>query len=211
MDADGNEIGTIDLKLVSTTEATNKGVDLLMVCDADSTILTSVYSTLFDANGEEREELEISPGWNDLLLIENITMPTRDEISSRRVQLIEAAIATFCTAGIVVADEPSLELGIEEWRLLGFKRIVESPFVYRDQTRLNPYQRSNIDAFGESRYTCGACGEEVVVPVDPSQGLSQEYVEDCPVCCRANVIRVDIDDDGEVVVWAELEQDEDGD
>jgi hypothetical protein len=43
------------------------------------------------------------------------------------------------------------------------------------------------------------------VPIDLSQGEEQEYVEDCPVCCRANVIRVEIDDEGEARVWAELE------
>jgi hypothetical protein len=57
----------------------------------------------------------------------------------------------------------------------------------------------------EATYICGACGEEVVIPVDLSQGGEQEYVEDCPVCCQANVIRVEIDDDGEISAWAELE------
>jgi hypothetical protein len=57
----------------------------------------------------------------------------------------------------------------------------------------------------EATYICGACGEEIVIPVDLSQGHQQEYVEDCPVCCRANVIRVEVDTDGEVSAWAELE------
>jgi DNA-directed RNA polymerase subunit RPC12/RpoP len=57
----------------------------------------------------------------------------------------------------------------------------------------------------EASYICGACGEEIVVPIDLSQGDQQQYVEDCPVCCRANVIRVEVDPDGEVSVWAELE------
>jgi len=59
----------------------------------------------------------------------------------------------------------------------------------------------------EASYICGACGEEIVVPLDLSQGSSQEYVEDCPVCCRANVIHVEIDDDGNARVWSEPEQD----
>ena len=58
----------------------------------------------------------------------------------------------------------------------------------------------------ESTYLCDACGEEIVIPIDPSAGSSQEYVEDCPVCCRANVIHVEIDEDGEARVWAEPEQ-----
>jgi len=57
----------------------------------------------------------------------------------------------------------------------------------------------------EATYVCGACGEEIVVPIDLSQGDEQEYVEDCPVCCRANTIHVEIDADGEASVWAELE------
>ena len=57
----------------------------------------------------------------------------------------------------------------------------------------------------ETTYICGACGEEVVIPVDLSQGDEQEYVEDCPVCCRANVIHLEVDADGEISAWAELE------
>jgi DNA replicative helicase MCM subunit Mcm2 (Cdc46/Mcm family) len=61
----------------------------------------------------------------------------------------------------------------------------------------------------EASYVCDSCGEEIVVPVDASAGESQEYVEDCPVCCRPNVIHVAIDPDGDIRVWAEAEQDPD--
>jgi hypothetical protein len=57
----------------------------------------------------------------------------------------------------------------------------------------------------EATYICDACGEEIVIPVDPTAGSSQEYVEDCPVCCRASVIHVEIDEDGDVRVRAEPE------
>ncbi len=57
----------------------------------------------------------------------------------------------------------------------------------------------------DASYICDACGEEIVVPIDVSAGSSQEYVEDCPVCCRPNVIRIEVDEDGEVRVWAEGE------
>ena len=59
----------------------------------------------------------------------------------------------------------------------------------------------------EATYICDACGEEIVVPVDLSAGSSQEYVEDCPVCCRANVICLEIDENGLAHVWSEAEQD----
>lgn len=57
----------------------------------------------------------------------------------------------------------------------------------------------------EASYICGECGEEIVIPVDLSAGPSQQYVEDCPVCCRANVISVEVDDNGDARAWAELE------
>jgi len=56
----------------------------------------------------------------------------------------------------------------------------------------------------EASYLCDACGEEIVIPVDFTAGDSQEYVEDCPVCCRPNVIHVDIFD-GETRIWSEAE------
>jgi hypothetical protein len=54
----------------------------------------------------------------------------------------------------------------------------------------------------EASYICDACGEEIVIPLDPSAGASQEYVEDCPVCCRPNVIHVEFEELGESRVWA---------
>ena len=57
----------------------------------------------------------------------------------------------------------------------------------------------------EASYTCDSCGEEIVVPIDPSAGPSQEYVEDCPVCCCPNVIRIEIDEDDVARVWATKE------
>ena len=57
----------------------------------------------------------------------------------------------------------------------------------------------------EASYTCEACGEEVVIPIDVAAGESQDYVEDCPVCCRPNVVHVRVDRRGRVKIWAEGE------
>lgn len=63
-------------------------------------------------------------------------------------------------------------------------------------------KRRQKDAEGERRladeasYVCGSCGEEIVVPLDPSAGEHQQYVEDCPVCCSPNEVFVDYDEDG---------------
>ena len=57
----------------------------------------------------------------------------------------------------------------------------------------------------DASYLCDSCGEEIVVPIDVSAGSSQEYVEDCPVCCRPNVIHIEVEADGDVRVWAAKE------
>ena len=57
----------------------------------------------------------------------------------------------------------------------------------------------------DASYTCEACGEDIEIPVDPSAGSDQEYVEDCPVCCNPNVIHVRIAEDGNVAVSARAE------
>jgi len=57
----------------------------------------------------------------------------------------------------------------------------------------------------EATYTCDACGEQITIPVDPSAGSRQEYVEDCHVCCHPNVNQVQISMDGRITVSASVE------
>ncbi len=57
----------------------------------------------------------------------------------------------------------------------------------------------------EASYVCDTCGEVIVVPIDLSAGSSQSYVEDCPVCCRANLIHLEIDDHGDTHIWIEAD------
>ena len=58
----------------------------------------------------------------------------------------------------------------------------------------------------EGSYPCPSCGELIVIPLDPSAGNDQDYVEDCPVCCHPNLIHVEYFGDGEAPrVWAEAE------
>jgi hypothetical protein len=57
----------------------------------------------------------------------------------------------------------------------------------------------------EGAYTCGVCGEEIVIPLDPSAGRKQTFTEDCPVCCHPNVVEVWFEDDGSPVVQSAAE------
>jgi hypothetical protein len=61
----------------------------------------------------------------------------------------------------------------------------------------------------EASYFCDSCGEEIVIPFDLTEGSFQTYIEDCPVCCRPNVIHIQIDDEGNPAVHSEPEQDRD--
>jgi Cysteine-rich CPXCG len=64
-------------------------------------------------------------------------------------------------------------------------------------------RRRSID---EGSYVCPTCGEEIVIPLDPSGGTEQKYVEDCPVCCNPNVVHLEFFGDGESPrVWADAE------
>jgi hypothetical protein len=49
---------------------------------------------------------------------------------------------------------------------------------------------------------CPYCGEPSEVAVDPGGGAYQEYVEDCPVCCRPWRVTVAYQADGTADVWA---------
>jgi hypothetical protein len=49
------------------------------------------------------------------------------------------------------------------------------------------------NCFMESGFQCASCGEWNSTPVDESAGGRQSYIEDCQVCCRPNVLRVEYD------------------
>jgi hypothetical protein len=100
-----------------------------------------------------------------------------------------------------LADEQSL--AVMQWACQMLSSGTPLPWGEGDE-ELDDARRSSQE---EGAYTCDACGEEIVIPLDVSEGSHQRYVEDCPVCCRANVIHVEIDEDGQSHVWAEPEQD----
>jgi hypothetical protein len=55
-------------------------------------------------------------------------------------------------------------------------------------------------------YQCAYCFQWNETTVDGSAGPGQDYVEDCQVCCRPNVLHVSFDPEtGEADIWAEFE------
>ncbi len=57
-----------------------------------------------------------------------------------------------------------------------------------------------------SGFQCAGCGEWNETSIDEYAGGKQSYVEDCQVCCKANVLQIIFDpSDKEFVITAELE------
>jgi hypothetical protein len=58
----------------------------------------------------------------------------------------------------------------------------------------------------ESGFQCACCGEWNETVVDHSAGLHQSYVEDCQVCCKPNLLRIEYDhSSAEFMIAAEPE------
>ena len=52
----------------------------------------------------------------------------------------------------------------------------------------------------EATVTCPYCAESVEIGLDPGGGPSQEYVEDCQVCCQPWRVFVTYGEDGQADV-----------
>lgn len=61
----------------------------------------------------------------------------------------------------------------------------------------------------EAEVTCPYCGEVVMITLDPGSGAEQEYVEDCEVCCRPWMVRVNYQEDGAALVELEANDETD--
>jgi hypothetical protein len=58
----------------------------------------------------------------------------------------------------------------------------------------------------ETGFQCAGCGEWNPTTVDESAGRNQSYVEDCQVCCKPNLLRVQYDTgEHEFLITAQLE------
>jgi hypothetical protein len=59
----------------------------------------------------------------------------------------------------------------------------------------NPVRLGTVTS--QQSVQCPYCGETFETGIDTSAG-SQEYVEDCYVCCKPIVFRIEVDVDGEL-------------
>jgi len=45
----------------------------------------------------------------------------------------------------------------------------------------------------EAGFQCAGCGEWNLTTVDETAGRRQSYIQDCQVCCKPNLLRVEYD------------------
>ncbi len=53
-----------------------------------------------------------------------------------------------------------------------------------------------------ARVSCPYCGEANELMVDLAGGATQEYIEDCEVCCQPCLVKVQLDGEGHASVTA---------
>jgi hypothetical protein len=58
----------------------------------------------------------------------------------------------------------------------------------------------------EAGVACPYCGERIVIGLDPGGGTTQEYVEDCQVCCRPWRVQLRYDETGAAEISVEAAQ-----
>lgn len=60
----------------------------------------------------------------------------------------------------------------------------------------------------DAQYECPHCGEPNFIFIDASAGSEQSYVEDCQICCRPNLLSINVESDGQsATIEAEPESD----
>jgi ribose 5-phosphate isomerase B len=95
---------------------------------------------------------------------------------------------------------------VEVWLETPFQRRQYAGAIQQLDGRTVEHHRSNgnlphrTPLLEQTNYVCDTCGQEFSIPIDLSAGSSQDYVEECPVCCHAHEIHVSIDDNGTVLV-----------
>ena len=103
---------------------------------------------------------------------------------------------------IALIDQPEDRLfALDRWNLLASidQRTRSTCPQYKSEgtTQVNHERRINNEAV----YNCSYCGHEILVPIDESDGVKQEFVDECPKCSHSNVVHIKIDGGGNMHVW----------
>ena len=170
-------------------------------------------------NSRDTPLVLLCPAWKNWGTVRTLK-PDSLILHSRNENVIPFANSEALVASSGLSQETLIEVGSDHWLadeeslsvMLWACNLLASgeklPWLDDEsQSPANLASNGKATSQEDASYICDACGEEIIIPLDLTEGSSQTYVEDCPVCCRANTIHVQIDDDGDAQVWAEPEQD----
>jgi hypothetical protein len=77
--------------------------------------------------------------------------------------------------------------------------------AFDDDDADDPFGSGDVDR--EGTVQCPYCAESVELTLDPGSGTHQQYIEDCPVCCRPWTVSVSYDEDGTAHVFVDASDD----
>jgi len=170
-------------------------------------------------NSDDTPLVLLCPAWKNWGTFKKLK-PNSMILHSRNDELIPFADSEELVANSGLSEETLIEIGKDHrladdeslsvmlWACNLLASGEKLPWLNSDERSSADFcSGKNATSQEEAGYVCDACGEEIIIPLDLTEGTSQTYVEDCPVCCRANTIHVQIDKEGNAQVWAEPEQD----
>ena len=73
--------------------------------------------------------------------------------------------------------------------------------------RCRPSYLTRLNMLEPAEVSCPYCGEAFGTTIDCSGG-DQDYIEDCPVCCRPIEFRIRVGADGELLAAGVLREDD---
>lgn len=126
------KVGTIKLFVVKLAQALRNGVELTFILDCRA--IESLYRKLFEHDGAFRAALGITAPYGDLLVIEEIELDPRFDDAVFRDQVIETAIATFASVGVVVL--PKRLIPAQNLQDRGYVDLRGTDYAVRDNNRM---------------------------------------------------------------------------
>lgn len=102
--------------------------------------------------------------------------------------------------------DEEVEVGLDEEAVLGAEEDDDEVDDLDDETDADEDVDDDADFDADSEVTCPYCAETITILLDPGSGSTQDYVEDCEVCCRPWRVRVRYNRAGKATVHVDPAQ-----
>ena len=102
--------------------------------------------------------------------------------------------------------DEEVEVGLDEEAVLGAEEDEDEVDDLDEESDADEDVDDDADFDADSEVTCPYCGETITVLLDPGSGSTQDYVEDCEICCRPWRVRVRYNRAGRATVHVDQAQ-----